>query len=72
MTCRSALLVWTVLSWAGSPGASEPPAAPVHPVVDDYFGTRVTDNYRWMEDQKSAQMQAWLEALRRDSRRCSR
>ena len=27
-----------------------PPAAPVRPVVDDYFGTKVTDPYR---DRKS-------------------
>ncbi len=26
-----------------------PPRAPVEPVTDDYGGTRVVDNYRWME-----------------------
>ena len=26
-----------------------PPVAPVRPVTDDYFGTKVVDNYRWME-----------------------
>ena len=37
-----------------------PPAAPVRPVTDTYFGQAVTDPYRWMEDTKSADMQAWM------------
>lgn len=39
-----------------------PPAAPVRPVVDDYFGTKVADNYRWMENLKDPQMQRWMKA----------
>ncbi|MGH9589826.1 MAG: prolyl oligopeptidase family serine peptidase [Terracidiphilus sp.] len=30
-----------------------PPPAKKVPVTDDYFGTKVTDNYRWLEDAKS-------------------
>src|ERR1043166_4878514 len=30
--------------------ADAPPVAPRVPVIDDYFGTKVTDDYRWMED----------------------
>ena len=30
------------------------------PVVDTYFGTEVTDNYRWLEDDKSAETEAWV------------
>lgn len=37
-----------------------PPAAPVRPVTDTYFGQSVTDPYRWMEDTKSSEMQAWM------------
>ena len=27
-----------------------PPDAQVTPVTDDYFGTKVVDNYRWLEN----------------------
>jgi hypothetical protein len=30
-----------------------PPAVEAIPVTDDYFGTKITDNYRWLEDAKS-------------------
>ncbi|MDB5432256.1 MAG: f1pep1 2 [Caulobacter sp.] len=36
-----------------------PPVAAVEPVVDDYFGTRITDNYRWMEDRTGPRFVAW-------------
>jgi prolyl oligopeptidase len=28
---------------------AQPPIAPVHPVTDDYFGTKIVDPYQWME-----------------------
>lgn len=48
-----------VASLAGA-APSPPPAAPVVPVTDDYFGTKVTDNYRYFEDLKNPQVQAWM------------
>lgn len=32
------------------------------PVADTLFGTAVTDNYRWLEDDKSEETEAWVKA----------
>lgn len=32
------------------------------PVVDTYFETKVTDNYRWLEDDRSPETEAWVKA----------
>jgi prolyl oligopeptidase len=37
-----------------------PPVAPIVPVTNDYFGSPVTDNYRYFEDLKNPQVQAWM------------
>jgi prolyl oligopeptidase len=39
-----------------------PPAVDVAPVVDSYFGTRITDNYRWLEDAKGPETRAFIDA----------
>lgn len=38
------------------------PKTPERAVVDDYFGTKITDNYRWLEDLKSPEVQTWFKA----------
>jgi prolyl oligopeptidase len=48
---------------SAAPSAIPPlPVAATLPVVDDYFGTKVTDDYRWMEDRKAPAFVAWAQA----------
>ncbi|MGA3162513.1 MAG: prolyl oligopeptidase family serine peptidase [Terracidiphilus sp.] len=39
-----------------------PPSAESIPIVDDYFGTKIVDNYRWLEDANSPQTRAFIDA----------
>ncbi|PQJ79858.1 prolyl oligopeptidase family serine peptidase [Polaribacter porphyrae] len=38
------------------------PETTKNPVVDTIFGTAVTDNYRWLEDDRSKETEAWVKA----------
>src|SRR6185437_11244257 len=39
----------------------QPPAAPVRPVTDTYFGAAVVDPYRWMEASDNAtELREWM------------
>ena len=38
------------------------PATPKKPVVDEYFGAKVTDDYRWLEASGDEAVQAWSDA----------
>lgn len=42
--------------------APKPPATPTHEVTEEYFGTRIVDSYRWLEDLKSPEVSAWMKA----------
>jgi prolyl oligopeptidase len=48
----------------GRSGITLPPPPEVQstPVTDDYFGTKIVDNYRWLEDEKSDATQAFIDA----------
>lgn len=48
------------------------PASPkvrIEPVVDDYYGTPITDHYRWMENPKDAEWMPYLKAQNAYARR---
>jgi prolyl oligopeptidase len=47
---------------ASSAAVNAPPVAPVKPVTDTYFGTPVTDNYRYLEDLANPEVQSWMHA----------
>lgn len=42
--------------------APKPPDTPAHAVTDEYFGTKIVDSYRWLEDLKSPEVSAWMKA----------
>jgi prolyl oligopeptidase len=46
---------------AHRPRMTYPPTAKTN-VVDDYHGTKVTDPFRWLEDDNSPETRAWVEA----------
>jgi len=43
-----------------SASSPSPPVAPVNAVTDDYYGTKVVDPYRYMENLKDPAVQAWM------------
>jgi prolyl oligopeptidase len=44
---------------AGCASLPQAPLTPVEPVTDSFFGTVVTDPYRWLEDAGSPRVTAW-------------
>ena len=46
---------------ASSTLPAAPPVAAVKPIADIFHGTRVIDNYRWLEDANSPETQKWVE-----------
>jgi len=43
-----------------APGEQSPTPAPVRPVIEDYFGTKVSDPYRYFENLKDPQVESWF------------
>ena len=52
------LIIAAALMTSGNP----PPVAPVRPVTDDYFGTKIVDPYRYMENLDDPSVKAWITA----------
>jgi prolyl oligopeptidase len=56
MRMRPFLLLWAVVSlWA-----QNPPATPAHNVTESIHGVKITDPYRWLEEQESPETRAWI------------
>jgi prolyl oligopeptidase len=53
---------------AGTTPAYAHTATRSEPVVDTLFGKKVADPYRWLEDEKSAEVQAWMAAADTNAR----
>lgn len=47
---------------ASAAAQNMPPKARVDNVTDEYFGHKIVDPYRWMEDEKSAELSRWMKA----------
>lgn len=45
-----------------SSGTASPAGAPVRPVSEDFFGTTITDPYRYMENLNDSDVQSWIKA----------
>jgi len=56
------LLVLAVIGSGPAFAQSKLPNTPVREVTDDYFGTKVTDPYRWLEKTSAPEVAAWMKA----------
>jgi prolyl oligopeptidase len=60
----AALLVVGGTVWAGEGGqvgaVSGPPAAEVRPLEESFYGTKIVDKYRWLEDSTLPETRKWV------------
>src|SRR5438093_4541007 len=54
-------LACTTLIYGQRP-APAPPQTPQRPVTDEYFGIKVVDPYRWLENWDDPEVRTWTEA----------
>ncbi|MGQ5522599.1 prolyl oligopeptidase family serine peptidase [Chitinimonas sp. PSY-7] len=60
MHYRPTLLSLCLVLVANAAPLAAPPATPMKPVQENYFGTTVSDPYRWLEDMQSSEWKSWL------------
>jgi prolyl oligopeptidase len=58
----SAFLLLALTANAQGQSTAPPPVAAKVPVTDEYHGIKVVDDYRWLEDGKTAETKQWLAA----------
>jgi prolyl oligopeptidase len=72
MNARFTGLALMAAALVSRPGQTQPfpayPATPQHPVIDTFYGVKVADSYRWLEDASSPDVKAWVEAQNRFTR----
>ncbi len=56
----STIVLWLLFSPVAHGADTAPPVAEVRPVEDEYFGTKITDPYRWFEDSQSPAFASWF------------
>ena len=54
------LLLPLVVSAQNTQKTDAPPVAPIRPVTTDYFGTKVVDPYRYIENLKDPEVEGWF------------
>jgi prolyl oligopeptidase len=59
---KSILFILTMVSLSSIGQKLNYPITKKGDVVDDYFGTKIADPYRWLEDDKSAETATWVKA----------
>lgn len=50
-----------ILLFLSAQAIAQRPATPRIPVTDNYFGMKVTDHYRWMENEQDSSVMKWFE-----------
>ena len=58
----AALLPWALRAQSAAVSRLTYPDTRKVTVVDDYFGTKVADPYRWLEDDRAPDVAAWVTA----------
>lgn len=58
----TAFLVGVVVASAQPAAGPTPPGAARRPVVDEYWGVKVSDDYRWLESWDDPEVRAWSDA----------
>jgi prolyl oligopeptidase len=62
MKIRRAIVSAAVLLCAAPLHGQTPPQTPQRPVTDGYFGRKVVDPYRWLENWDDPEVRAWTDA----------
>ncbi|MEO5753331.1 MAG: prolyl oligopeptidase family serine peptidase, partial [Chthoniobacterales bacterium] len=64
----SFLLISALLGFSVLDAAEAPPAAEKKPVVNEYHGTKVTDDYQWLENESDPAVKSWSEVENKQTR----